>query len=309
MFKKNSIEFFVRLQPYLYYYYSGCTLESHNHMSFPKCSMTTWPCHMIWLTKSPLFISLLHCMLWGFELSVQIHGKPFPVWGSYNNWQLVVMDSCFLLSTGLHAYSPAPFITFYPFWPQNRLEMSVVTLMVRRILYAADPLQMPALPPALPLTIHIFFPFLVQISPLTQLHNPRPFVLAFTLTLPFQIPSFISKIFLALVPSQLSHLVFLPFSLASFLCFSLFPGFFHTGVDASSFSPPPSPSQFQGCVLPAMASLRSPLSSPGHIYSSLLILHAPCNTSCILFHTLPFLHYCLFHLCFWSRLASPISPS
>jgi len=41
MFKKNSIEFFVGLQPYLYYYYSGCTLESHDHMFFPKYSMIT----------------------------------------------------------------------------------------------------------------------------------------------------------------------------------------------------------------------------------------------------------------------------
>ena len=39
MFKKNSIEFFVGLQLYLYYYYSGYTLESHNHMFFPECSM------------------------------------------------------------------------------------------------------------------------------------------------------------------------------------------------------------------------------------------------------------------------------
>ena len=31
-----------------------------------------------------LFISLLYCMLWDFGLSVQMHGKPFPVWGSYN---------------------------------------------------------------------------------------------------------------------------------------------------------------------------------------------------------------------------------
>ena len=26
-------------------------------------------------------------MLWGFGLSVQMHGKPFPVWGSHNNRQ------------------------------------------------------------------------------------------------------------------------------------------------------------------------------------------------------------------------------
>jgi len=41
MFKKNSMEFFVGLLFYLYYYYSSCTLESHNHMFFPECSMIT----------------------------------------------------------------------------------------------------------------------------------------------------------------------------------------------------------------------------------------------------------------------------
>ena len=41
MFRKNSMEFFIGLQPYLYYCYSGCTLESHDHMSFPECSMVT----------------------------------------------------------------------------------------------------------------------------------------------------------------------------------------------------------------------------------------------------------------------------
>ena len=56
IFKKNLMEFFVGLQPYLYYYYSGCTLESHNHMFFPECSMITWPCHVIWLTESPSYL-------------------------------------------------------------------------------------------------------------------------------------------------------------------------------------------------------------------------------------------------------------
>ena len=41
IFRKNSMEFFIGLQPYLYYYYSGCTLEFHDHMSFPECSMVT----------------------------------------------------------------------------------------------------------------------------------------------------------------------------------------------------------------------------------------------------------------------------
>ena len=56
MFKKNSIEFLIGLQPYLYYVYSGCTLESHNHMFFPECSMITWPYHVIWLTESPPYL-------------------------------------------------------------------------------------------------------------------------------------------------------------------------------------------------------------------------------------------------------------
>ena len=38
IFRKNSMEFFVGLQPYLYYYYSGCTLEFHGHVSLPECS-------------------------------------------------------------------------------------------------------------------------------------------------------------------------------------------------------------------------------------------------------------------------------
>ena len=41
MSEKNSMEFFIGLQPYLYYYYSDCTLESRNHMFFPECSMIT----------------------------------------------------------------------------------------------------------------------------------------------------------------------------------------------------------------------------------------------------------------------------
>ena len=41
MFKKNLMEFFVGLQSYLYYCYSGCTLKSHDHLLFPECSMVT----------------------------------------------------------------------------------------------------------------------------------------------------------------------------------------------------------------------------------------------------------------------------
>ena len=41
IFKKNLMEFFVGLQSYLYYCYSGCTLKSHDHLLFPECSMVT----------------------------------------------------------------------------------------------------------------------------------------------------------------------------------------------------------------------------------------------------------------------------
>jgi len=129
----------------------------------------------------------------------------------------VVTNSHFLLSTGLYAYSPAPFVTFYPFWLQDRLEISVVTLMVGCILYVIDSLQIPILSLTLLLIMHILFPFLAQIPPLTQLYDPRPFTLAFALTLLFQILSSISKIFSALILSLLPHLAFLPFLLAFFL--------------------------------------------------------------------------------------------
>ena len=34
MFRKNSMEFFIRLLNYLYYFTSGCILLIHDHMSF-----------------------------------------------------------------------------------------------------------------------------------------------------------------------------------------------------------------------------------------------------------------------------------
>ena len=176
--------------------------------------------------------------------------------------------------------------------------MSIVTLMVEYILYAVNSPQTPVLPLALLLIIHMLSPFLAQIPPLTQLHGPRPFTLAFALTLSFQILSSTSKIFSLLTLLLLPHLVFLLFLLASFLYFFLFPGFFHTRVNTLLFSPLSSPSQFQSCVLPAIVSPRSPPSFLDYIHPFLLILHVPCNTSCILSHILLFLYYYLFHPCF-----------
>ena len=81
----------------------------------------------------------------------------------------------------------------------------MMTLMVRCILYAVDPLQTPTLSLTLFLIMHTLFSFLAQISFLTQLHDPRPFALVFTLTLLFQILSFTSKIFLVLILLQLLY--------------------------------------------------------------------------------------------------------
>ena len=71
MFKKNSMEFFVGLQSYLYYYYSGCTLKSHDHLLFPECSMVTWPFqNVLWscdfglLSSYPAFYSVVYLGVW-----------------------------------------------------------------------------------------------------------------------------------------------------------------------------------------------------------------------------------------------------
>jgi len=100
MFRKNSMEFFVGLQPYLYYYYSGCTLEFHGHMSFPECSMVTWPCHVTWLTKT------LSCLcLCSVVLLWRLLGWVFPCMGSLFLLEVLItflFNFCTLLIQLLH---------------------------------------------------------------------------------------------------------------------------------------------------------------------------------------------------------------
>ena len=91
MFRKNLIEFFIGLDSYLYYFYSGCTISPWSH-ALPECSMITWPCHMTLVPT--LFISQPHCMSWGFGSSVQMLRKLFPFWGSHNT--LYPWDSVFV---------------------------------------------------------------------------------------------------------------------------------------------------------------------------------------------------------------------
>jgi len=54
MFRKNSMEFFIVLSYYLYYFTVAVLLKVHDHMSFQN----VWPCHMIWLAKSPCYLYL-----------------------------------------------------------------------------------------------------------------------------------------------------------------------------------------------------------------------------------------------------------
>ena len=58
MFKKNSMEFFVGLDYYLYYFYSGCTATSPQSYVPPECSTTSWPYHVTWLLKFPSYLYL-----------------------------------------------------------------------------------------------------------------------------------------------------------------------------------------------------------------------------------------------------------
>ena len=81
IFKKNSIGFFVGLDYYLYYSYSGCTTISPWSYVFPEYSMITWSCYMIWLPKFPCCL-YLDPFIW---LSTWIYRNLFPFWGSHNN--------------------------------------------------------------------------------------------------------------------------------------------------------------------------------------------------------------------------------
>ena len=82
MFKKNSIEFFIGLDYYLYYSYSSYTTISSQLYVLLECSMITWPCHVIWLPKFPCYLYLNPFV----QLSTQMYGILFPFWSSYNNF-------------------------------------------------------------------------------------------------------------------------------------------------------------------------------------------------------------------------------
>ena len=95
--QKNSIEFFVGLDFYLYYFYNGCTISLWSHV-LPECSVITWPCHV---TLVPiLFISQPHYTSWGFGLSVQIYRKLFPFWGSHNTSPFLLFSLSSSMLTG-----------------------------------------------------------------------------------------------------------------------------------------------------------------------------------------------------------------
>jgi len=58
MFRKNSIEFFVGLSYYLYYFISGCTLKSYSHKSFQNVLWSYDSGHVVCLLKFPHYLYL-----------------------------------------------------------------------------------------------------------------------------------------------------------------------------------------------------------------------------------------------------------
>ena len=166
--------------------------------------------------------------------------------------------------------------------------------------------------PVLLLTVNISF-FLAWILLLALLHDPKFFVLVCILILLFQIPSSISKTFLALALLLLLHLFFLLSLFPLFLCFLSFFGLLHTKVDILPFLLLPSPNQFQGYVLLTRAFLKLSLSFPDYTHLSSFIPYALYNINYTLSHV--FSYCCLFCLYFWfewvlliSLLWIPISP-
>jgi len=58
MFRKNSIEFFIGLSYYLYYFISGCTLKSYSHKSFQNILWSYDSGHVVCLLKFPHYLYL-----------------------------------------------------------------------------------------------------------------------------------------------------------------------------------------------------------------------------------------------------------
>ena len=115
MFKKNLMEFFVGLNFYLYYFYSGCTLSPWSYV-LPECSVITWPCHMTLVPT--LFISQPYCMSWSFGLNIWMLGKLFSFWSSYNT--IIPTANYIPLSNIILSKSPWSFQT----WSLNSLASS-----------------------------------------------------------------------------------------------------------------------------------------------------------------------------------------
>ena len=58
MFKKNSIEFFIGLNYYLYYFTSGYTLKSYSHKSSQNVLWSHDSGHVVWLLRFPCYLYL-----------------------------------------------------------------------------------------------------------------------------------------------------------------------------------------------------------------------------------------------------------
>ena len=135
MFRKNLMEFSLDCSPTYTYYYSGCTLESHGHMSFPECSVVTWPCHVTWLTKSLSCLCLysivcLEILVWVFRCVGNLFLLEVLI--TIYSWALGLRGLCSQLETAGGDTVPNPGIVFET-WPYNWVILLVTAFLVKTL--------------------------------------------------------------------------------------------------------------------------------------------------------------------------------
>ena len=113
VFRKNSIELFIGLTIYLYYFYKWLYTTSPRSHVFLECSTITCPCHMIWLLKFPHYLYLV-CIIW-LDICDQVFecmGNLFLL-GALITWPLLQDSS----SQGIFPSIPVliPFLFSFPF--------------------------------------------------------------------------------------------------------------------------------------------------------------------------------------------------
>ena len=101
----------IKLHPYLYYYYSGCTLESHGHMSFSRifCDHLTLSCDLAYwvllylcsyfIVRLKVLYQVFKCMGDFFLLGVLITIRQSIGGRKYSVLQTIEEKKCSWLQT------------------------------------------------------------------------------------------------------------------------------------------------------------------------------------------------------------------